>query len=499
MILQLPAPSSEPVYRQIAGAIADRVDRGLLRPGDRIPSTREMAAQLGVNRTTVCLAYEELKKRGVIESRVGSGSRIAGGSRHGGLSKGSGSVLDWHSFLSTGMLNLARRIPARAAESSRVLADFSRLVPDPSLFPVAPLEEIFNKVIRERGPALLQYGPALGLPQLRSLIAERMRRWDVRATAEEILIVNGAQQGMDLVLKAFIDPGDIVVVESPTYSNILPLLGFYRARVVGIPMTAEGLDLNSFRAAAAQRTPKLVYTIPNLQNPTGICTSAEHRRQLLAIAEEFNVPVLEDGYEEDLRTDGRSIHPIKAADRSGRVIYLGTFSKGLFPGLRIGWIVAHPSLIETLGMAKFSTDYHTSLLLQAALTEFIAQGHYDQHLQRLQKILAGRLRVAVESMKRYFPRSAAWTLPQGGYSLWVTLPPAVSARRLAVEAQRDGVLIASGDHFYQSSEDSGSFRLSVSTVSEGQIQRGIQILGKAIARQARAQPVVAPVAELPYI
>lgn len=501
MIIQLPANPGHPIYRQIADAIKDQVHRGILKQGERLPSTRELAEKLKVNRTTVCLAYDQLRRAGYIHSHVGQGTRIVGRENRPRPDRVPGKELNWESFLSTGMLNLTRSLPARHAGSDGVWADFSRLIPDQKLFPVDTFEEILKKVIRKRGASLLQYGPALGLPELRSLIAGRMRRWGVHVTEAEVIIVNGAQQGMDLVFKTFIDPGDVVVVESPTYSNILPLLGFYRAHVVGIAMTAQGLDLDSFRAVAAQRSPKLIYTIPNFQNPTGICTSDEHRRQLLAIAEEFNVPVLEDGYEEDLRASGKGVEPIKAADRTGRVIYLGTFSKGLFPGLRIGWIVAHRKLIETLGAAKLSTDYHTSLLLQAALTEFISEGHYDRHLKKLQKILARRHRMAAQSMREYFPPGALWTAPDGGYSLWVSLPAGVSARQVAADARREGILITSGDHFFQSAQDSGSFRLSISTVSDVQMKRGIRTLGKVISRQVRAKPpnARALAAELPHV
>src|SRR2546428_813428 len=391
MLLQLPSASTQPIYRQIAEAIQDQVHRGLLKNGDRIPSTRELAEQLKVNRTTVILAFDELRQAGYIYSHVGRGTRIAAAENRQKSAANKSRDFNWDSFLSAGMVNLTRSLPAREAASSDVWADFSRLIPDQKLFPVDTFERILNKVMAKRGAALLQYGPALGLPELRSLIAQRMRRWGVNVSHDEVIIVNGAQQGMDLLFKTFLNAGDVVVVESPTYANILPLLEFYRAHVVGVPMTPQGLDLDSLRTVAAQRSLKLIYTIPNFQNPTGICTPQAHRRQLLSLAEEFNVPIVEDGYEEDLRTSGKPILPIKAMDHSGRVIYLGTFSKGLFPGLRIGWIVAHRELIETLGAAKFSTDYHTSLLLQAALTGFISQGHYDRNLKGLQKYLPGRL------------------------------------------------------------------------------------------------------------
>jgi DNA-binding transcriptional MocR family regulator len=498
MVIQLIANSKQPVYRQIADAIQQQVRQGLLRTGEKLPSTRQLADSLKVNRTTVCLAYDQLKQRGFVESHVGRGTRILGGGENGKASRGGD--LAWEQLLSSGMKTLLRTLAPRRADAADIQADFSRLIPDQNLFPVEAFEAILKSVIRKQGAGLFQYGPALGLPALRSLIAQRMKRWGIAASDSEIIIVNGAQQGMDLLFKALIEPGDVVVVESPTYANILPLLGFYRAQVVGVNMTSGGLDLEAFRAIAAQRAPKLIYTIPNFQNPTGICTSSSHRRHLLRIAEEFNVPILEDGYEEDLRTSGRGIQPIKASDRAGHVIYLGTFSKGLFPGLRIGWIVANRSLIETLGAAKFTTDYHTSLLLQAALAEFLSRGHYDRHLKRLQRILASRLQVAMSAMKKHFPRGVHWTSPDGGYSVWITVPAGVSARRIAEEAQREGVLITAGDYFFNSSDDCSSFRMSVSTADENQIRDGIELLGKVIARQIQVSPGTGSIGgDLPHI
>ncbi|HEY3128250.1 MAG TPA: PLP-dependent aminotransferase family protein, partial [Acidobacteriota bacterium] len=284
MLLQLPSASAQPIYRQIAQAIQDQVHRGLLKNGDRIPSTRELAEQLKVNRTTVILAFDELRQAGYIYSHVGRGTRIAAAENRQKSAVNKSRNFNWDSFLSAGMVNLTRSLPAREAASSDVWADFSRLIPDQKLFPVDTFEGILNKVMAKRGAALLQYGPALGLPELRSLIAQRMRRWGVNVSHDEVIIVNGAQQGMDLLFKTFLNAGDVVVVESPTYANILPLLEFYRAHVVGVPMTPQGLDLDSLRTVAAQRSLKLIYTIPNFQNPTGICTPQAHRGQLLSLA-----------------------------------------------------------------------------------------------------------------------------------------------------------------------------------------------------------------------
>jgi DNA-binding transcriptional MocR family regulator len=316
---------------------------------------------------------------------------------------------------------------------------------------------------------------------------------------DDVLIVNGAQQGLDLFCRALLDPGDAVVVESPTYANLMPVLKLHRADVVPIPMTPDGMDLDRLETTLATRRVKFLYTMPHFQNPTGITTSLAHRKRLLEIASRHNLPVLEDGYEEDLRWDGGEMLPLRALDPSGRVCYLGTFSKGLVPGFRIGWLVAHRELLVHLTHLKRTTDYHTSLVLQAALDEFCRKGEYDAHLRRLRRTYRSRMAAAASAIAEHLPPTVHARVPQGGYCLWIELPKGVSMDELYARLGRDGVHVSHGRHFFATEPEHGCFRMSISRTQETEIEAGIAIVGRhlreLIESPARGESSLA----LPYV
>jgi DNA-binding transcriptional MocR family regulator len=313
------------------------------------------------------------------------------------------------------------------------------------------------------------------------------------------LIVNGAQQGLDLFCRALIDPGDAVAVESPTYGNLLPVLRLHRAEPVPVPMTPVGIDLERLEAVLQARRIKFLYTMPHFQNPTGITTTLTHRRALLEVAARHRLTVLEDGYEEDLRWDGGEMLPLRALDASGRVGYLGTFSKGLVPGFRIGWLVVHRELLAHLAYLKRTTDYHTSLVLQAALAEFCRRGDYDAHLRRLRRVYRERMAAATRAFEKHLPASVRWRVPQGGYCLWVELPAGISADELHARLGRDGVHVTPGRHFFATEPEYGCFRMSISRTNVAEIEAGIAILGRHLAELARHDFVAGDAAVTPYV
>jgi DNA-binding transcriptional MocR family regulator len=496
-----------PLYRQLRDAILEAVRNGTIPVGSRLPPTRELARRLGVNRTTVCSAYEKLEAEGNVVSRVGRGTTVvrAGGEPAGRPDPPAAGVGPVR--FSQAMRSLRRGDPDRAPEGDTNGGageiDLSRLLPDERLFPVRPFRQIVHQVLAREGRELLQYGPAQGHPPLRRILAERLTRRGLPAEADRLLIVSGAQQGLDIVFRTFLDPNDVVVVESPTYSQVLPLLRFHRARIVGVPVRDEGLDLDLLGNVLAADAPKLIYTMPSRHNPTGVTTSPQHRRRLVDLADRYRVPVLEDGFEEDIDSGSRIPLPLKAFDAGGRVIHLGTFSKGLFPGLRIGWILAEAGIITATAEAKSLSDYHTSLLTQAALAEFCRQGHYDTHLRRLGRVFRRRLRVALRAMHAEFPGEVGWTRPEGGYCIWVQLPPGLSSDRLWREAARRGVRIAPGRPFFPDGSGRRFFRISISRVDEEEIRTGIGRLGEVLARmleeREEAPEVPATVETIPYI
>jgi GntR family transcriptional regulator/MocR family aminotransferase len=471
--------SDSALYQQICERIEELMAAGELAAGEKLPASRELASMLGINRNTITSAYEELAKRGLVRSHVGQGTFVAEVSR-------SPEPAPMRFRFSRAVEAAAERVRTAVAAGSAHPdpIDFQSLVPDEELFPVAPFRRVLDDVLRTQGKVLLQYGPAAGHPALRAYIAERLRKRGVRASAENVLIVNGSQQALDLVARCLLDPGDRVAVESPTYTIVLPLLAQYQARIEAIPMTDHGMDLDALEKALERVRPKLVFTMPTFHNPTGITMSLPARRELLEICARHGTPIVEDDFDSDLRFDGEALPPLKALDEQGSVLHIGTFSKGLFPGVRLGWVVAPASVVETLSRSKLISDYHTSLLLQAAVLEFCREGHYERHLARLASIYRSKSRKLVKALERFFPPEARWTRPEGGYAFWVTLPEGVPSDALLAEASKAGVIFTPGSHFFTGGEGHRFFRLSISRVPEDRIAEGVERLARILEKLA---------------
>ncbi|MFQ5600317.1 MAG: PLP-dependent aminotransferase family protein [Candidatus Krumholzibacteriia bacterium] len=497
MQLLLDRTSTSPLHRQIASQIRSLIESGDLAVGSRLPATRGLARTLGVNRATVCAAYDALASAGYVEPRVGRGTRVVRSSiasrppaRPAGAARvepAPGPGPDWSGLLASALDPRWPHLEPPAAPGGRHPGriDFTGLIPDESFFPVDRLRRCLDVVLRRDGARLLQYGSARGYTRFREVLAQRMRLCGTAVCADDILIVNGAQQGLDLFCKALLDPGDAVVVESPTYGNLLPLLRLYRADILAVPMTPQGLDLEQLESVLGRRRVKFLYTMPHFQNPTGVTTGLEHRKLLLELAGRYDAAILEDGFEADLRWDGGEVLPLRALDPNGRVSYLGTFSKGLCPGFRLGWLVTGQRLVAHLAHLKRTTDFHTSVLLQAALAEFCERGEYDTHLRRLRRIYRARMAAAASALEAHVPRSVRWHVPQGGYCIWLELPAGISDDELTARAARDAVRLASGRHFFTNDPGYGCLRLSISRVDEEQIEKGIAVVGRHLEQLGR--------------
>lgn len=466
--------AATPLYEQVAEHIASSISSGEMVAGTKLPASRELARMLRVNRATISNAYEALAKRGLVRSHVGQGTFVMDR-----VEAPMPSSMAW---------SFSRAMDARARTARWVApqtdhprpVDFSALVPDEELFPVEPFRKALDEVLKRQGKELLQYGPPAGYPPLRDYIAERLGQRGVTTSPENVLIVNGSQQGLDLVCRAFLDPGDVVAVEGPTYHVVPPLLALYQAQLASVPMTPRGMDLDVLDRLLSRRTIKLIYTMPTFHNPTGITMDRNSRQALLELARRHQVPVVEDDYDSELRFGGQAVPSLKALDDAGTVVHLGTFSKGLFPGLRLGWIVATREVSEPLGRAKLFSDYHTSPLLQAAVLEFCRQGHYDAHLRHLARIYREKSQRLTTSLEKHFPPEVSWTEPQGGYAYWITLPEGVSSETLQGESHRVGVFFTPGSHFFTGNEGERYLRLSISRVPLDLIEEGVARLGALI-------------------
>ncbi len=467
------APLSDQVYE----AIERWITGGVLTQNSRLPTTRELAAALGINRGTVQTAYRRLQENGLVDGRVGSGTVVRARAQ-------AATPFRLEDLVSRRVAGLADEVGI--AVTAPLVADFSRLAPDERFF---PLEE-FTRTLSyawSRRKDLWQYAPPLGLEELRVEVSRRLAENGLARSPDEILIVSGAQQGLDLLFRAFTDPDDVVAAESPTYSGALTLARLAGVSVLPLPMDAQGPDPRPLLSRRA----KLVYLMPERQNPTGVTMSEERREAVLDAALAAGALVIEDGYEEP--EPGRL--PL-AAREPERVVWLGTLSKDLVPGFRIGWIAAARPIVEQLARVKKATDFQTPVPLQAAVAAFLRAGADRKARASRCEEVALRVADAAEALSRHMPQVSWWGAQGSNPLFWLHLPAGVSGRRVAEAAAARGVAVLPGQDFDPEGVDRSNVRLSVSRVERRDIERGIALLGSAVmevqsrAGAAFAAPVV---------
>ncbi|NLZ93629.1 MAG: PLP-dependent aminotransferase family protein [Firmicutes bacterium] len=357
--------------------------------------------------------------------------------------------------------------------------------PSADFFPMDKVNEVLSALIAEEGRFALQYGATEGYGKLRGYIAEKMTKEGAPCTAEQILITNGSQQGMDLVSKLFVNTGDVVLVEEPGYVGGLGAIYNYEADRVPIPLDDDGIRTDLLAACLRKlklenRLPKFIYLVPNFQNPTGVCMSLERRRELLALARQYNFLILEDNPYGELRYEGEAIPSIKSMDTEGRVIYLGSFSKTFSPGIRVGWLMAEPEIIAKLSSAKGSTDLCSNSLGQRLAYRFAASGYIEKHVASLLPRYQERRDLMLDCMEKYFPPGVKWTRPQGGFFIWVTFPHGMSAHEILLKAIEQKVAFVDGAGFFVNDNGRNTARFSFSEASPDKIRKGIAILGEIL-------------------
>jgi DNA-binding transcriptional MocR family regulator len=507
--LHLQPESHVPLYIQLRDQIRALVHGGDLRPGERIPASRELATQLGVHRTTVANAYAELESEGLITGHVGRGTFIRGESVVKKISPLPHPVsieggLRWESLFADerGEEFLSRLTQTASRDSiSFVLAR-----PASQFFPVEELRKCSNAVWRREGFEILQMGASDGYPPLKQALVALLRSEGYEASDENLLITDGCQQALDLVCKAFLRPGDTVLLENPMYPGALAIFTGARARILGVPVKTEsgpgtnpGVDVSAIEAVLMQNRVKLMVLTPDFHNPTGTTLPVAERRRLLEIAARFQVPVIEDHIYARLRSRGERVPSLKQLDHSNLVIQIDSFSKIAFPGLRVGWIIAPSNVIERLRLVKQSTDLHTGHLAQAILAEYLRRGHLDRHVERSRKAYSGRLAALEQALTHHMPPGTKWTRPEGGMCVWVELPPGFDSNDLLIHTRERGVVFAPGRYFYFQNPQPNTLRLGFSGVAEREIARGISILADVLRIEMRKRQRGTRRAEVPRV
>lgn len=481
MDISLDRSSRKPLYRQIYTQIRQRIRSGDLPAGTRLPPERRLAEMLGVNRTTVVNAYRELAAEGLVEARVGSGTVVCAPPA---LAEAPRPVrpFPWpEHFAPPSLWRYQPGLDQVMSLCARPdIISLAGGIPAPESYPVAEFREIIAAGLAEQGAALLQPTPTTGYYPLREWLAARLTQRGAQVHSANVLILSGSQQGLDLVARALLEPGDLVISEVPLYLGALQPFGAMGVRLRGVPVDEKGMRLDVLESLLRRQRPKLIYTLPTFQNPTGVTLSLERREQLLALAQRYEVPILEDDPYGELWYDEPPPPPIKALDRHGYVIYLSTFSKMLFPGLRIGWLAAPQPVVERLARVKQGADLHTNTLGQWAVAEFCRRGLLEPHLERIRPLYRQRREAMLRALEKHAPAGLRWNRPGGGFYLWCRLPEGVRARELLEAAGQEGVAFVSGDVFFPDERGQDHIRLNFSFPDDKAIAEGVRRLCTAL-------------------
>jgi len=373
------------------------------------------------------------------------------------------------------------------------MISFAGGFPNPETFPVDVIREIVDDVLRKDGAQALQYGITEGWMPLREAVAERMRKKGIEAARDNILIVSGSQQAIDLTGKVFIDPKDTIVVTAPTYLTALTGWALFQPTFESVPIDKDNMRMDIFeermrKLSKRARAPKIVYVLPNFQNPAGVTMPEKNRKKVVDLAYDYDFIVLEDDPYSELRYRGEHIRPVKSFDDEGRVIYMSTFSKILSPGLRVGWVVAHEEILRKLVIAKQSADVSANVLGQRIAHEYIVQGHIDRQIERIRAIYSRKLDIMLSGMDEFMPEGVEWTRPEGGMFLWVDLPEWMDSAELLKKALKKRVAFVTGKAFFADPKDgTSSMRLNFTHPSDDLITEGLRRLGAVLNHEMVAK------------
>lgn len=353
---------------------------------------------------------------------------------------------------------------------------FAGGLPAPELFPINEVRAAADAVLTKYGAQALQYGPSEGFAPLREWIAAEMGRRGIKTTPSEVLVTNGSQQVLDLAGKLFLNPGDVVLTENPTYLAAIQAFQTFEARFVPVPTDEHGLIPGAIPELIRQHRPKFLYTIPNFQNPTGITLIQERRIALARIASEHNLLIVEDDPYGKLRYRGTEVPPIKHWDETGQVLYASTFSKTIAPGLRLGWVVAPAEIFSRLLILKQASDLHTSSFDQPVAYTYLTQNDQNAHLDKIRRAYGERYGILDEALRKLMPPGFTWTKPEGGMFLWVTGPQGLDAMELLQRAVEKKVAFVPGRDFFPADAGRNFLRLNYSNSTPERIREGVSRL-----------------------
>jgi GntR family transcriptional regulator/MocR family aminotransferase len=482
MRIPLDRQRETPIYQQIGRYLRQAILSGSLSANTRLPACRQLANDLGVNRSTVEQAYSALEAEGLVFSRMGSGTYVLQQDFIPPIANHNTDTplpLWQQNFRTQNSLSTSEMVDEmlQAAGHPHPI-NFASGISDAREFPAEEFRKTLQAVMRRDQIAALEYGEPNGYTPLREGITHILASQGLQTRPESVLITAGSQQAIFLAAQVLLKPNDTILVENPTYPVAIDLFRTLGYQIVGVPMDNQGMQVEKLEKLLQQYHPKLIYTIPNFHNPTGTCLSSARRRQLIVLAERYNIPILEDDFVGDLRYEGHVQPSLKALDPGGQVIYVSTFSKMLVPGLRVGFIVADGPVYDSLLNYKRLSDLATSTLIQRVLDAFVTVGRYQTYLHRSSQTFRKRRDAMVKAIHHYLPTKVCFDVPSGGLFIWLRLPDSMSADELLPLACKEGVAFVPGKFFFTDDTDGTDWmRLNFASQSVEDIDEGMRRLG----------------------
>lgn len=467
--------AATPLYLQIKHYIQMKIENGEWTVGTTIPSQRKLAERFEVNRSTIVLAFEELMADGLLEGKSGKGTKV----KNTLWSLFSSTPpADWGSIIKKGIHqpNLPTIQEIHKVEPLPTIIRLGTGEPSPEMFPQEMMAEILHRL-----PSRIQslgYEEEKGLLPLREQLSIYLKSFGIHASSSSILIVSGALQALQLISLGLLKKGSTIFLERPSYLNSLNVFQSAGIHLHGLPVDSAGFDTQYIKLNKKRENASLLYTNPTFHNPTGYVMPLENRKKLLQTCESVQLPIIEDDVYRELWLDSAPPEPIKALDKNGTVLYLGSLSKALSPGLRIGWVVGPEPVIERLADIKMQTDYGASSLSQWAAAEWLSSGFYGLHLEQMRASLRRRRDVTLKVLEEKFTGIAEWQRPSGGFYIWLRLPPAISLRELFDVSLQEGILLNPGNLYDPNALH--HLRLSYSYASLDQLVRGLEKLADMI-------------------
>lgn len=455
------------------------IDDGSLEAGSRLPSSHSLAQNLKISRTSVVAAYEELWSYGYIDTKKSAYSYIRDNRANPYFSVKDELLSDER--ITSSRIEFLRKEMSLYYNSSCI--DMMSLFPDERTYPLKEMKKSYKTVLEKYGEKLFTYADKQGYMPLRTYLSQRLRTIGIKADAQDILITNGTQNSLDLIMRMFKKPQQRIAFESPTYANFLSLLKLHGYEYFEIPLKNKRFDYKTFKNEVLKNNNfSFIYLIPDFQNPTGLTMSKCERQDILQVCKENDIFIVEDAYEEEMKYLGKIPLPLKSYDSTGNIIYCGSFSKILFPGIRISWINAKKSIIEKLTYIKRLSDLSSNLINQAALYEFCKNGYYEKHINHMHRIYKKRMGFFIEYIKKYIQSEKIEIIvPEGGYTLWLSIiKSSFSADYIYALFIKKGLLVSPGKIFFHNASDGISFRLSVARLNEEELEAAAKILSAVI-------------------